>query len=495
MRSIKCLIAVLISTILFTACRKEETPGAVLTLERNALYFSSWSVGMEGAQTISYVASGAQSVAISSYSDGWSAMVNQATSTITVWPIGAVEEGITEDDLPKEGSVIVNALNSEGQATSYSIYVYIASSESLDGNGTELANCYVVTAPSISYTFDATHRPDKELLDTHSVKLLWQSNPGVVKNVNLVDGKAQFYVTKTANDGDAMEDTNAVIAACNASGEVVWSWHLWIVNENPLDATDTYSNGKVFMQKNLGAFTNSNGSTDTDEILDSYGMYYQWGRKDPFPRPYYHDASGSDDESRYNANGTYIAEKYLKRTSGNGTVAYTIKNPMRFIYNDESSEYNEDIGNGVGDWLTTGDDALWSETEKSVYDPCPYGWRVPTADDMTVLTLSDTTQATPYETARAQFGWHLSDGVSTFFYPACGRRRYLSGRVDNMNHSEDPNKQPQPWEGHYWTASTTDNGLANSLYFDLESPSRANKFIKQKPRFRANGLQIRCVKE
>ena len=177
------------------------------------------------------------------------------------------------------------------------------------------ANCYVLTVPGVNYTFDVMHRPvDGAPLDTKSVKLLWQSNSGVVRNVNKDGNNAMFYVATDENDENRLYDTNAVVAAYNASGNVIWSWHLWIVNNNPLDAVDTYANGKIFMRYNLGAFTNSNGEADNAKILDSYGMYYQWGRKDPFPRPLYFDATGAYDEDRYDENGTYIYEVSAEST-------------------------------------------------------------------------------------------------------------------------------------------------------------------------------------
>ena len=490
MKSVKNLILALLSILALASCQKEQ--GASLVLERNALYFTSWS---DALQTISYVPTNAVTVAVASHSTGWNADVNMSRNEIMIWPVGAKdEEDLTDDDLPKEGSVIVNALNKEGQATSYYIYVYIASTITLDEEGR--ANCYVVSTPSSSYAFDVMHRPDGTPLATASVKLLWQSNSDVVKNTSKVGNNAVFYVPASKEDSSRLPDTNAVVAAYNASGEVIWSWHLWLVNENPLDATDTYSNGKTFMRQNLGAFTNSNGSSDSQKILDSYGMYYQWGRKDPFARPYYFDATGADDESRFNELGIYITENYLERTSNNGTLAYTTLYPMHYIFNSEHSEYAGDNGNGVGDWLTTSDDALWSDTQKSVYDPCPYGWRVPTKDDLSVLFLAEEEDNTPLETARTQYGWHLSDGVNKFFYPACGRRRYNDGKVENINHKDGVYpSQPQPWEGHYWTSSTTADGKAVSLYFDLTTTRTINKFVGQQPRFRANGLQVRCVKE
>ena len=490
MRSLKVLVVALLSLVAFASCNKENS--AVLELNRTALYFTSWE---DEPQTISYVATNAVSVAVGSYSTGWDAKVDMASRRIIVQPVGTQEEGMTNDDLSKEGSVVVNALNKDGKATSYYIYVYIAGTESIDGDGAEKANCYIVTKPSTSYTFDVKHRPNGSELATAKVKLLWQSNYDVIKNVNLTDGKAQFYVLPWEGDNSKVLDTNAVIAAYNSNDEIIWSWHIWIVDENPLLATDTYANGKTFMRKNLGAFTNSNGSKDEQQILDSYGMYYQWGRKDPFPRPLYFDAAGAYDEDRYNENSTYIKEVFAECSSSNGTLDYITKHPMHFITN---ATCIEDGGDGIGDWLWKGhsDDNLWDDSAKSIYDPCPYGWKVPSADDMSVLYLADAEDNTPLDDARKQYGWSLSDGNNKYFYPACGRRRYNDGKVENMNYKEGVYpSQPQPWEGYYWTSTTSADGKAVALYFDLTTTRTINKFFPSHSARRANGFQVRCVKE
>ena len=485
MKSVKYLIVALMSLVAFAACKKGAE--ASLVLECNSLYFSSWE---DEEQVISYVPQNAVTVAVASYSNGWEASVHMPSRTISVKPVGTYEEGMTNDDLPKEGSVVVNALNKEGQATSFYIYLYITQTHTLDAEGS--ANCYVVTSPSTSYTFDVMHRPDGSELATKSVKLLWQSNQGVVKHIDMVDNNAVFYVGASKEDASKVVDTNAVIAACDAAGSVLWSWHLWIVNENPLEATDSYSNGKTFMQKNLGAFTNANGSNEEQKILDSYGMYYQWGRKDPFPRPLYFDATGAYDEDRYDENGTYIKEVFAERTSVNGTLEYITKNPMHFILN---ASCVAEGGDGIGDWLATADNTLWSDDKKSLYDPCPHGWRVPTAEDLAVLMLSDDEDNRPLDPLRKQYGWHLSDGTGKYFWSACGRRRYNDGKVENMNSKDDVYpSQPQPWEGYYWT-STTKDGKAVSLYFDLTTTRTINKFDNAHPARRANGFQVRCVKE
>jgi hypothetical protein len=90
----------------------------------------------------------------------------------------------------------------------------------------------------------------------------------------------------------------------------------------------------------------------------------------------------------------------------------------------------------------------------------------------------------------------LSDGNSKYFYSACGRRRYTDGKVENMNYKEGVYpSQPEPWEGYYWTSTTTAEGKAVALYFDLTTTRTINKFELDHPTRRANGLQVRCVRE
>ena len=167
---------------------------------------------------------------------------------------------------------------------------------------------------------------------------------------------------------------NAVIAL-TVDGEVRWSWHLWVTDYNPdkdmqLNDLQTGSNeidgGKVyryknntgdniFMDRNLGA-----NSADKTKGKETHGMYYQWGKKDPLPGfapPNYFPESPLDYPAEYRKNN----------------LAYSIEHPDEYIDAAPS-----------GDWYSyykdTHDHNLWGAVngKKSIYDPCPEGWRVPT---------------------------------------------------------------------------------------------------------------------
>lgn len=190
---------------------------------------------------------------------------------------------------------------------------------------------------------------------------------------------------------------NAVIEAKNASGVTVWSWHIWVSDYVPVglngslindDASRreaieaartatiggvvhayggyawTNSNGafykKVMMDRNLGALRNSYSTTSTLDAARAFGMLYQWGRKDPIPGSL--DGSNRETDMLYNGYG----EALTLPKNGTANLDYTIKNPMEFCPK------------------LTLDGNSWNLSDsKTIYDPCPYGWKVPdmTGDD------------------------------------------------------------------------------------------------------------------
>ena len=477
MRKINSLFVAVLALLAFGACNKGKI--ASLELSRTALYYAGWNAP---AQSVRYVATNAETVAVATITDGWSYEQDKNACEIRIRPVGS--ESGDNSSLSTKGMLTINVINKSGDTSSYYIDLYIAEVVELDADGA--ANCYIVTTPNQAYTFDVKHKPNGEELDTRAVKLLWQSETVLVNNVDYTDGRVSFFVSESSEDNTKVNESNAVIAAYNGDDMVLWSWHLWVTNNNPLNDTATYSNGKEFMTRNLGSYGSSNGSTDIEKIHDSYGLYYQWGRKDPFPRPYYHDCSEATREARYERNGYLLDEFAYSVADGYGTLEFATGNPMVYIINEE------------GDWLQTPNSSLWSDDNKSVYDPCPAGWRVPTAKDLEVLTLADAEDNTSLDVARKQYGWHLTDGNGQkFFYSACGFVRYIDGKLQNMNHKlEVYPSTPEPWEGHYWTSSATTDGKAKSLYFDLTTTRvNINKFDADYPDRRANGKQIRCVKE
>ena len=146
-----------------------------------------------------------------------------------------------------------------------------------DLSASETANSYVIMAAG-SYKFNAAVRgngmatdgSDAAPLDPASAFLVWQTDPGMIASVALEDG----YIVFEAAD----KPGNALIAAGDADGNIIWSWHIWYPKEEIASmATKT---GYEVMNMNLGALVTGRLPLENAEC---YGMLYQWGRKDPFP--------------------------------------------------------------------------------------------------------------------------------------------------------------------------------------------------------------------
>ncbi|MCI1785083.1 MAG: fimbrillin family protein [Bacteroidales bacterium] len=308
-----------------------------------------------------------------------------------------------------------------------------------------------------------------------SVGIVWETAKGLITLGSLSNGK----VTVTAGSSAG----NAVVAAysgANQSGTILWSWHIWVTDYDPNTGT-TYSvtnDGTpactyVFMDRNLGATTATAGNAGT------IGLHYQWGRKDPFtacstltPAS---NPNTSDEITVYNGGGTGFTFNNKSQTvSAANNLSNSIANPEVFYkgINNSNSGY---------DWYTatnskdSQNSALWGGSdlatpgEKTIFDPCPAGWRVPAWSGSQSPWSAFTT---------SNFTWsNYGRTYSGSYYPAAG---YRQCRKDVLNYTGS--------YGYDWSASPYSyNGYR--LAFDNGNiyPSNYN--------YRASGLSVRCVKE
>ncbi|MBR2961647.1 MAG: hypothetical protein IKC42_01280 [Alistipes sp.] len=504
MKKFQRLTLVLLSMILACAC--SDSDGYSIQFDTTGMYFQ-WG---DEPQKLSFAANNVSSIEVNEITDGWKCDVHFAERCIEVTP---PEDPIDEAlrDAKRRATITLTVFSTKGDGRKYTVSCYIIGDKVVYVNpNKEYANCYVLTTPVSAYTIDiACNGGGRELSGVVDVKVLWQTVPNHIEHLSYDESTKEmsFFIDCVRNsdesadmDGDnyRIEEGNALVAAVDAEDNVVWSWHLWIVSEenNPLNNYSTYSNGAVVMNQNLGSFGNSNGATDDNyKIRDSYGLYYQWGRKDPFPRPFYYDCSYGEDEKLYTDSGSITYVKVADSTEDVGTVEYAIAHPTTFI--TCTTAVGEE-GDGIGDWHATHNSQLWNDTAKSEYDPSPYGWRVARASDLEVLTLSAAEDATEIEEARKRWGWLLNDGSEQHFYLAGGMRSYYDSIIYNMNYADEDvyPSQPKPWEGHYWTSTALSGDKSSSIYFDLTSVRSGliNKFHNGYPEMRANAMQVRCVK-
>ncbi len=358
------------------------------------------------------------------------------------------------------------------------------------------ANSMIVTKTGKFYTFNPTFAGEADMghpiSGVDDVEFVWRSMASPIRHVQRFEtGEAGFYIAYDDGDYDDDEDYtemvpgNAVLSAVNSAGTILWSWHIWMTEDDP--TTGIVFNGKTFMTRNLGANMNviqdsyrDEEDVQAEEIYQSYGLYYQWGRKDPFVQPLDYLSSGAYDLFMYDSDeATYaslITISYEDCTSSVGTINYAQKNPLTYIVGVSASGY---------DWLYSAHStSLWSDDNKSVYDPSPKGWRVPRSADFEGVTVSNV------PTNTYVYGATLSGSGSTADFMGCGRRVYINGEIQN-NNSEN-----KPWMGYYWTSGgTVDTKSKAFIFSNAELYGGSGNINTASAQLRANGMQIRCVKD
>ena len=339
-------------------------------------------------------------------------------------------------------------------------------SSATDLSSSTSANCYIVSNAGLYKFKTVKGNSNKSVGSVASASILWETfgTSTIPEMLDLIkafcyeDGYIAFQTADTFKEG------NAVIAAKDADGNILWSWHIWFTDQP--QGQEYYNNTGTMMDRNLGA------SSSTPGDVGALGLLYQWGRKDPF-------LGSSSISSNTVAKSTIYWPSCVSSNTSNGTIAYATANPTTLItYN--SNNY---------DWYYTGssstDNTRWttSESSKSIYDPCPAGWRVPDGGNNGVWSTALGSSSSDYDGTydNTNYGINFSGKFGsdqTIWYPASGRCYNFVGSLLDVGSG-----------GEYWSASPNDND-AYSLRFKLNVyvyPSYGDN--------RAYGRSVRCLQE
>lgn len=337
-------------------------------------------------------------------------------------------------------------------------------SSAIDLSSTESANCYIVSEAGV-YKFKAVKGNSTAYCsEVASVTTLWEtfgtsdvpSVGDLVSDVCYMDGYIAFKTASVFKEG------NAVVAAKDADGNILWSWHLWFTDK-PQEQV-YYHDAGTLMDRNLGATSATPGD------VGALGLLYQWGRKDPF-------LGSSSISSDVLAQSTATWPESVMSDENVGNIAYAVANPMTFI---TENYYNRDwYFDEVGSTDTDNDRWNDSSDRKTIYDPCPAGWRIP--ENIWGLA-ADETSLMRYDFDETNKGMNFSKlfgDDSVIWYPAPGYN-YTSktGALANVSVS-----------GAYWTIlPTTFPARTFELYHDsyVDFNTYAN---------RAYALSVRCIKD
>ena len=341
----------------------------------------------------------------------------------------------------------------------YDLDVSSAIDLSSSASASASANCYIISEAGL-YKFKTVKGNSSESVGSvASASILWETfgtdtapEPSdLISGVCYKDGYIAFQISDTFKEG------NAVIAAKDADGNILWSWHIWLTDQ---PQAQVYNNDAgTMMDRNLGATSATPGD------VGALGLLYQWGRKDPF--------LGSSSISRNAiAKSTITWPSAVKSDSSNGTIDYATANPTTYItYNNKNY-----------DWYYTGDSSTdntrWttSSSVKSIYDPCPAGWRVPDGGRNGIWSKAGF-GTTTYDSTNKGMSFSISS-PSTTWYPASGYRSKDDGGLFVVGSI-----------GYYWSASPYSYYAYYLIFYGN------GEVIPSNDSNRANGFSVRCLQE
>jgi len=375
--------------------------------------------------------------------------------------------------------------------------------------------------------------------------VLWADRNDLITNVTIINptpsSLEDLNNSKIRVKVNANKIGNAVVTLHNGSitNPIYWSWHIWVSNstvssityknDTPVP-TENYvnytKNGFIqettFMDRNLGAIEvfpdiidTENPSVSEKTLIDnSQGLHYQWGRKDPIPTflnvfgtpsNIYTGNTNASGVVSYSTpisgaayNSTYpVPYNTYKQSIGTADkidariakiLKYSVENPLRFMKPDAAYKIRTDVTYTLGaDWLIdTQHHNLYPERwgrdgKKSVFDPCPNGWRIP--EPVSGAQVAATIKDSPWSLKTNSEGSFPSVGNTepTYFgvpvripksSPAANEPWRVKGFIFN-NSNYNIGKYPKGYTRGFRSTANGDFGGVNHTVYNT-SPAQVN---------------------
>lgn len=310
-------------------------------------------------------------------------------------------------------------------------------------------------------------------ITVNDTELLWQDVNGMISAVG-IDGDYLTFTVSAAN----IAPGNALIAAKSGS-TIVWSWHIWVTEDDLSNTTvvATGSHDYTVAPVNLGwvptevSMTTYAGSSCIAKLTTAGGTtmvftvtqpnfieissskrgcctYYQWGRKDPFiPAAAY---NSNTNHTVYNIGGSTVTGISYEQNNS-ATIGTNIKNPTKHYYN--SSKYGPVSTTYYNMWdaQNASTDNITTATKKTIYDPCPPGFCVPTGNLCYYIGNGGTRSDSNWDSGKT---WSTNITGDPLYFPAVGYREHRSAGLDVVGSN-----------GFCWSATPINASSGRYMFF------------------------------
>ena len=341
-------------------------------------------------------------------------------------------------------------------------------------------------------------------------KIVWSDEKDLVTSPTIAHVGGDGYLDFEVKQSD-IKSGNAVVAVTKG-GVVVWSWHLWFAPKSaltPIPVTNYQGKTYNFTTETLGwkpkgevstynaprtvkvkvEQTIANGGVKQVTVINitqnnggkkgGFSTLYQFGRKDAFP--------GTDESLPQGS--------FNKNAGNNMSIINGIQNPQNFYINGDSWYSTPPAGYSYYNlWSVDNTTTGWNDNAvvKTVYDPCPVGFKMPASNAFTGFTSNGQNQsgtaninangtADSWDKFSAAYGHNFytnSSRNATIFFPASGFRYYSDGSLVNVGSY-----------GYYWSAvpDSTSGGCYLNFGWGSVGPQNYNS--------RSYGFAARPVSE
>lgn len=367
--------------------------------------------------------------------------------------------------------------------------------------------------------------------------LVWQDADNLIQPSSIKLSSDGHYLQFTVPQ-ESIRQGNALIAARDNSGKIVWSWHIWVTDyklaEGDRVITNAYDVQYSAMPVNIGWCDGETKQYDSREVKVRFTQditgatriislnqlartettrgncpYFQFGRKDAILPADFNKTPITDKD--------YYSKEYVGKVGAGPwtakiTIGTSIQNPNYYYCG------------GTSDWCYAGNKSnssyynLWNATSaktdanddivvKTIYDPSPAGYCIPASNAFTGCGYNGQANTSDFNMINTPFksseeydevhGWEIyckkmtASGSydatgGTIFLPACGQRTWSSFKLQ----SED---QGQYWLANPFASSDVDYPYANARGFSFSN----QKFFSLSGQggSRTNGKAIRAVRE
>lgn len=270
----------------------------------------------------------------------------------------------------------------------------------------------------------------------------------------------------------------------------MWSWHVWVTDYNPYEDVGEWQDGKYIyelsgnngslhryaaldriemyknrylMDRNLGA----KGYAKSDGVEKSTGMFYQYGRKDPFPAS----------DRVYDGNSQSLTLEFVSAEGIN--IHDAVMSPLKYYTKSSGDWLSDDTYRGYS-WNDLNEEVKKGEG-KSFFDPCPPGWQLHVYQVWGDFDKADKCDWTITGT-KFDAGWMVdltasAEDEEVAYFPASGLRLRTTGALNNSG-----------TVCALWSVTEEAGEVVRYSYFEKD------RMLKEQPgAYRAMGLPVRCI--